>query len=169
MRILGVDPGLQITGYGIIEVKGRDFKLLEAGVIRTPSGQSISKRLLKIYGGLEEIIKEFGPEYLILEKLYSHYGHPTTAILMGHARGVICLLSGMYSVKLLSYSSTRIKKAVTGKGHATKTQVQRMVQNLLGLRESPKPVDVTDALAMAMSYVYITQKGEHDIENPRKA
>lgn len=155
MRILGIDPGLNITGYGLIDTKKRDFKLIEAGLIRTPPEGGIDKRLHKIYLNLSELIDEYTPSVLVLEKLYAHYKHPTTALLMGHARGVICLACGQKGIPLVSYPSTRIKKAVTGKGHASKDQVAGMVKNLLGLKRLPKTNDVTDALAIAISHAYI--------------
>jgi crossover junction endodeoxyribonuclease RuvC len=157
MRILGIDPGLGTTGYGIIE--DRTFRLVEAGVIRTRAKTPIQDRIKKIFDEISEIIKEHKPGVLVLEKIYSHYKHPTTAILMGHARAMACLVCGKFSVKLVSYPSTRIKKAVTGNGHASKTQVQRMIQNILKLRKAPEPPDVSDALAMAVSYCYI-EKGQ---------
>ena len=155
MRILGIDPGLGTTGYGIID--DRTFKVVEAGVIRTRSGLPIQARLKQISDSLDQIIREHKPGILVLEKIYSHYKHPITAILMGHARGAVCLACGEHDVKLVNYPSTRIKKAVTGNGHASKTQVQRMVQDLLKLKSPPEPVDVSDALAMAMSYCFIEQ------------
>jgi len=159
MRILGVDPGLGITGYGLVDAKTpQDIRLIEAGVIRTPSKLAIAERLKKIYNNLENIINEHHPDVLVLEKIYSHYKHPTTAILMGHARGVICLLCGRMDVRLVNYSATRIKKAVAGKGHATKTQVQRMVCDAVKLKQPPEPVDVTDALALALGFVQIDMK-----------
>lgn len=174
MKILGVDPGLNITGYGLIEVYPvRDFdkisngaypsnkiKLIEAGIIRTSAKIGISERLKKIYNNIRAILQEFKPEILVLEKLYSHYGHPATSILMSHARGVICLLCGLNDIKLISYPSTRIKKAVAGNGHASKTQIQRMVTELLHLKKTPEFVDVTDALALALSFVYIELRGK---------
>src|SRR3990167_2011672 len=123
MRILGIDPGLGTTGYGIIEDKG--FKLIEAGVIRTRANTPIQSRLKKIFDAVDEIIDEHKPDVLVLEKIYSHYKHPTTAILMGHARAVVCLACGMHGVRLVNYPSTRIKKVVTGNGHASKAQMQR--------------------------------------------
>jgi len=153
MRILGIDPGLGITGYGIIEDKS--FKVIEAGVIRTQPNTPIQARLKKIYDSLSDIIKEYKPNVLVLEKIYSHYRHPTTAILMGHARAAVCLACGTHNLKLINYPSTKIKKSITGNGHASKQQVQRMVQNLLNLKEPPEPVDVSDALAMAISYCFI--------------
>ncbi|MDD5495821.1 MAG: crossover junction endodeoxyribonuclease RuvC [Candidatus Omnitrophica bacterium] len=156
MRILGIDPGLGVTGYAVIE--DYDFTLVEAGVIKTQVNTPIQSRLKKIYDGVSEIIREHSPEVLVLEKIYSHYKHPTTAILMGHARASICLACGQHNVKLINYPSTRIKKAVTGNGHASKQQVQRMVQNILRLKKAPEPTDVSDAVAMALSYCYIEKR-----------
>lgn len=161
MRILGIDPGLCITGYGIIEEKG--FKLIEAGVIRTQARTPVQERITKIFDEISKIVEEHKPDVLVLEKIYSHYQHPTTAILMGHARAMACLVCGKFDIELKNYPSTRIKKAVTGNGHASKTQVQRMVQGLLKLKTPPEPVDVSDALAMAISYCYIEKK--NDIPN----
>jgi len=166
MIILGIDPGLVRTGYGLIEAKGTDkIKFLEAGIVKTTAEDGISKRVTDIYTNLSDIIKEFKPSVLVLEKLYAHYKHPATSILMGHARGVVCLACGKNNVKLINYPSTRIKKAVTGKGRASKQQVQRMVQSLLDLNSPPEPYDASDALAMAISYVYIEGvKGQEDQE-----
>jgi crossover junction endodeoxyribonuclease RuvC len=156
VRILGVDPGLLTTGYGLIEAEGPDrIRLIEAGAIRTSSEDSISERVADIYKNLTDVITEYSPQVLVLEKLYSHYKHPTTSILMGHARGVICLACGMNNVRLVNYPSTRIKKAVTGNGRAGKHQVQNMVKTLLRLKTLPEPFDVSDALSVAISYVYI--------------
>ncbi len=156
MRILGVDPGLLRTGYGIIEAHDPDhIKLIEAGVIRTSPEEGISKRVEDIYNNLSDIISEFKPDVLVLEKLYSHYKHPATSILMGHARGVVCLACGLNGVQLVSLPATRIKKVVTGNGRAGKHQVQRMVRSLLNLNKLPEPPDISDAIAMAISFVYI--------------
>lgn len=153
MRILGIDPGLGVTGYGIIEE--RTFKLVEAGIIKTIVNTPIQDRIRKIFDEISGLIKEYKPSVLVLERIYSHYKHPTTAILMGHARAMACLVCGEFDVKLINYPSTRIKKAITGNGHASKYQVQRMVQSLLKLKEPPEPLDVSDALAMALSYCFI--------------
>jgi len=155
MRILGIDPGLGTTGYGLIEDK--NFKLIEAGIIKTKANTPIQDRLKKIFDELSCIIKEHRPGVLVLEKIYSHYRHPATAILMGHARAVVCLACGAHGVKLINYPSTKIKKTITGNGHASKQQVQRMVQNILKLKIPPEPVDVSDALAMAISYCYMNK------------
>ena len=156
MRILGIDPGLETTGYGIIENKS--FKLVEAGIIKTQPSTPIQTRLKKIFDALTEIIEEHKPGVLVLEKIYSHYKHPATAILMGHARAVVCLACGIHKVRLINYPSTKIKKVITGNGHASKRQVQRMVQDILKLKNPPEPVDVGDALAMAISYCYMERK-----------
>jgi len=156
MRILGIDPGLGITGYGIIE--SATFKIVEAGVIRTQAKTPIQDRLKKIFNSISNIIEEYSPNILVLEKIYSHYKHPTTAILMGHARAAACLACGIHGIRLVNYPSTRIKKAITGNGHASKIQVQRMVQDIFNLKNPPEPVDVSDALAMAISYCYIEKK-----------
>ena len=103
MRILGIDPGLGITGYLIIDSKNGNVKLVEAGVIRSSNKGGIAARLSNIYTELAELIQEHKPEAIILEKLYSHYKHPTTAMLMGHARGVACLAAGENSLKLINH------------------------------------------------------------------
>lgn len=158
MRILGIDPGLGTTGYGIIE--DRNFKLIEAGIIKTRPNTPIQDRIKKIFDEISALIEEHSPGVLVLEKIYSHYKHPTTAILMGHARAVACLVCGKFDIKLVNYPSTRIKKVITGNGHASKQQVQRMVQSLLKLKSPPEPVDISDALAMAISYCYINRTKE---------
>jgi len=166
MRILGIDPGLNITGYGLIEADDRGkVRLVEAGVIRTSYKAGIAGRLRKIHDSLNVLINEENPDVVVLEKIYSHYKHPATSILMGHARGVTCLLCGLRGIRLVNYPSTRIKKAITGVGHASKMQIQRMVTDSLALRKVPEPVDITDALALALGYVHIEMK-ERVTENP---
>jgi len=155
MRILGVDPGLGITGYGLIEIGPRQFKLLEAGIIKGSPRQILTQKLNSIYQGIQGIIREYKPSYLILEKLYSHYKHQMTAIAMAHARGVIALCGGEFSsVELINYSAKRVKKALTGNGNASKMQVQRTVQSVLNLNQLPTPADVSDALALAIAHAY---------------
>jgi len=159
MRILGIDPALNSTGYGLIEATGPDkMKLIEAGVIKTDPKGGISARVTDIYQNLSDIIKEHKPAVLVLEKIYSHYKHPATAILMGHARGIICLACGLNKVELVNYPSTRIKKAVVNNGHASKKQIQGAVTALLKLKTLPEPVDISDALAMAICYVFMEMR-----------
>ncbi len=159
MVILGVDPGLVNTGWGVLEATdSTDIKYIASGVIRTSSKDDISQRLAFIYSSLEEMIRKFEPGVLVLEKLYSHYKHPITSVLMGHARGVVCLAAGLGGIKLVNYPSTRIKKCITGNGRARKDQVQFMVKAMLGLDKDFDDFDASDALAMALAYIYIERR-----------
>ncbi len=157
MIILGVDPALTITGYGVIEVKRNSLTLLEAGIISTSPKEALEKRLDKIYRAIISLISDTKPDCLVLEKLYSHYRHPTTAYLLGQARGVICLACATKNVKLVEYAATRVKKSIVGKGLASKAQVQRMVAHTLSLNSLPKYMDVTDALALAIAHSYMAR------------
>lgn len=151
-----MDPGLNTTGYGVIEVADRDVTLLEGGAIRTGDiDDPLEIRLSRLYDGVIEVLNQFRPEALALEQLYSHYEHPTTAILMGHARGVICLAAAQGNLPVFSYASTQIKSALTGNGRAPKEQMQKAMQARLRLRDIPRPHDVADALAAAFCH-YIT-------------
>jgi crossover junction endodeoxyribonuclease RuvC len=152
LKILGVDPGLRVTGYGVIDVSNGQIVLIEAGVVRTDADSGIAARLHKVHRALSELVAETKPDTLVIEKLYAHYKHPSTAILMGHVRGVVCLISGSAGIPLVSMPSTHVKKSVTGMGHAGKLQMQRMIQHTLGLKTLPEPPDVADALAVALSY-----------------
>ena len=150
---MGVDPGLVVTGYGVLEVnRQNNLAVVEAGVVRTKVSDGIAERLRKVYQALSDVIVELKPDVLVIERLYAHYRHPVTAILMGHVRGVVCLLSGVHRVPLASVAATHVKKPVTGRGHAGKSQMQRMVQHRLRLRQMPSPPDVADALAVALAY-----------------
>ena len=155
MRILGIDPALVITGYGVLDAKGRKFSLVEAGIISTSSKEILTKRLNKIYCGVVKLIADTKPDCLVLEKIYAHYRHPTTAYILGQARGVICLACATKNIPLVEYAATRVKKAVVGNGLASKLQVQSMVASILGLTTLPKYLDVTDALSMAIAHSYI--------------
>jgi len=155
MRILGVDPALRITGYGVIDFKKNRISLQEAGIITTSSKENLVKRLDKIYSAITQLIQEIKPDCLVLEKLYAHYRHPTTAYLLGQARGVICLACARQNLPLVEYAATRVKKAIIGKGLASKYQIQRMVAGILGLKSLPKYTDVTDALALALAHIHI--------------
>jgi crossover junction endodeoxyribonuclease RuvC len=115
----------------------------------------MEKRLASIYKKIIGLIEDVAPEAVVLEELYSHYKHPKTSILMGHARGAICLAVKHRDIALVNYPTTRIKKAITGRGRASKQQMQRTVTSLLGLKKPPEPVDVTDALALAITHANI--------------
>jgi crossover junction endodeoxyribonuclease RuvC len=152
-RILGIDPGLNITGYGVVQRQPGKPKLCEAGVVRGGAG-SLGARLHALHQGVVEIIEQFQPRVMVVEQLYSHYKHPRTAILMGHARGAIFLAAAAHNVEIVSYAATRIKKTITGHGRASKEQVQRTIQGELNLAALPEPPDVADALAAALCHYF---------------
>jgi crossover junction endodeoxyribonuclease RuvC len=156
-RILGIDPGLQITGYGVIEAAERGAVVCEAGIIRGAEGGALPElapRVRSVYDSIVDVIKQFRPGVVVVEQLYAHYQHPRTAILMAHARGVIFLAAAQFELPVVSYNATRIKKTVTGNGRAPKDQVQRTIQRELGLAEVPEPPDVADALAAALCHYH---------------
>jgi crossover junction endodeoxyribonuclease RuvC len=150
MRILGIDPGLQVCGYACLETGGDEKKLIEAGVFRTASALAIEAKLNQIAEDTESLLKRFRPELVAVEELYSHYAHPKTAILMGHARGVILQSCAAAGIEVKSFGATRIKKSLTGNGRASKQQVQRTIQTILHLPRLPEPPDVADAIAAAL-------------------
>jgi crossover junction endodeoxyribonuclease RuvC len=156
-RILGVDPGLQITGYAVVDWETGVPKVCEAGIIRSSQGRAAAQmavRLVALYDGLVEVLDQFKPAVVAVEQLYAHYNHPRTAILMGHARGIIFLAAGQRQLPVASYNATSIKKTITGNGRASKDQVQRTIQRELSLSRLPEPADVADALAAALCHCY---------------
>lgn len=157
MILLGVDPGINRMGYGVINTYGSQVSLLEGGAIKGgPSSIPLSDRLLKLYKGISEVIMEYKPAALALEDIYSHYAYPNTAVIMGHARGVVFLASAERGVPVFSYSATRVKHSVVGSGRATKMQVQKSIQAKLNLKHLPEPNDVSDALALAICHWQIS-------------
>jgi crossover junction endodeoxyribonuclease RuvC len=155
MRILGIDPALTITGYGLINYQKDCLSLLEAGIIKTAAKDTLPQRLARIHRGMRQLIQQTKPQVAVLEKIYAHYRHPTTAYLLGHARGVICQACAVNRIPVFEYSATRIKKAIVGRGLASKHQVQMMVASILGIRVLPKQTDVSDALALAIAHGYM--------------
>ncbi len=150
MRILGIDPGLQVCGYACLEIGQDKESLIEAGIIRTDSGLAIEQKLNRIAADTESLLKSFHPAIVAVEELYAHYSHPRTAILMGHARGVILQKCAQAGIEVKSFSATRIKKSITGNGRASKEQIQRTIQTILSLPALPEPADVADAIAAAI-------------------
>jgi crossover junction endodeoxyribonuclease RuvC len=150
MRILGIDPGLQVCGYGCLQLDSGKESLVEAGVLTTDSRKSLEWKLKSIARDIESLLERLCPCFVAVEQLYSHYVHPKTAILMGHARGVILQKCAEANIEVKSFSATRIKKSVTGNGRASKQQMQRSIQSLLCLPDLPEPADVADALAVAL-------------------
>ncbi len=159
VRILGIDPGLRITGYGVIEDRDRRPLVREAGVIRTHEGSrsDLGPRLAILYAGIDEVIAQYQPTVVVVEQLFAHYEHPRTAILMGHARGVLMLAAGQRGLPIVSYNASRIKKTITGHGRATKETMQRTMQRELQLACLPEPPDVADALAAALCHYYVVR------------
>jgi len=168
MKVLGVDPGLNITGYGLVDATSDSLRcsatssprLIEAGVIRSKSSKPLEMRLLELFNGIEDIITEFRPDVLSVEELYSHYKHPRTAVIMGHARGVFFLVAGRASIPVFSYSATRIKKSLTGTGHASKEQIARMIKATLNCPDLKVVSDVTDAIAAALCHINAVSHGK---------
>ena len=152
MRVMGIDPGLRTTGYGLVELVGQTIEptLCEAGVIRVDAKQPLEQRLGQLHKELDVLVEQLRPSRMAVEKLYAHYKHPRTAILMGHARGVVLLAAEQAGVATRHPAATQVKKSLTGNGHASKGQIQRAVQSLFQLEDLPEPPDVADALAIAL-------------------
>lgn len=160
--IIGVDPGLNITGYGLVRVTDGAPQLIEGGVVRPASRKPLEHRLKEIFDGIKEVVEIHGPLAIAVEELYSHYKMPRTAILMGHARGAICLAAAEFGVPVFHYASTQVKKILTGNGRAPKLQVQQSICSEFGLDEVPEPADVADALAIALCHYYLYRNAQLD-------
>ncbi len=152
MRIIGIDPGLQLTGYGCLElpIGGHEPRVIEAGVIRLSPRKSLPKRLTELHAELARLFEELEPGLVVVEQLFTHYKHVRTGILMGHARGVVLLAAAQRSIALDELLPTEVKKAITGNGHASKQIMQAAIAMQCGLAEPPSPPDVADALAIAL-------------------
>lgn len=168
MNVIGIDPGLRFTGYACVAISDPDhatfvaresvgthvggggIELVEAGVIRLRSAASISSRLVELFDDLTPIFDRLAPAHIAVEKLYAHYKHPTTAAIMGHARGVVLLAIARSGAALIELGATEVKKSLTGHGHASKSQVQHAVAAQLGLATIPEPADIADAIAVAL-------------------
>jgi crossover junction endodeoxyribonuclease RuvC len=151
MRIIGIDPGTGILGFGVIEVLGKKAVMIDAGVIKTPAHTPLDERLVDIYDSLCEIIKETNPSVMCIEKLF-FAKNVTTAMSVSHARGVAMLAGKKASLTISEYTPLQIKQTLTGYGRADKKQMQEMVRMHLNLKETPKPDDCADALAAAITY-----------------
>ncbi len=158
-RVLGIDPGLGVTGYAVIESRGATVRVHEAGVIRPRGGSAagLPARLRALHDGVVEVIEAFGPSCLAIEQVHSHHKHPRTSILMAHARGVIVLAAEMQGLTIHDYAATRIKKTITGNGRAPKEQMQHAIQVELRLAKLPEPHDVADACAVALCHLSIAR------------
>ncbi len=148
--ILGIDPGLERTGYAILDAGGSAQRLLEAGLVRLNPTRSLPSRLAELADAMRHILETRRPHLVACEALYAHYKHPRTAILMAHARGVILAEAARAGAPVLDVAATQVKKSLTGNGRASKTQIQRAVAGALRLRELLEPHDVADAAAIAL-------------------
>ena len=152
MRVLGVDPGLRTTGYGVVDAVGGTFRLIEGGVLRPKITLPLEARLAQLHAAMLEVVRATRPDCMVVEELWSAPKHPPTAVLMGHARGVIALAAGLCEVTFEELSHVTVKRALTGNGAARKDQVKAMVCVQLGLTVAPEPDDVSDALALALVF-----------------
>ncbi len=149
-RTCGIDPGLGVTGYAVLDATDAGMVVVDAGVCRTDESLDLATRLSQLERDVSGLLDEHAPDVLAVEKLYAHYKHPRTAIIMGHARGVILCAAGRRGIEVAELPATHVKKHLTGNGHASKESVQRAIQIMLGLSELPEPADVADALAIAL-------------------
>lgn len=153
MIILGIDPGLSTTGYGVIEIVANRPHFRGGGGISSKAKDPLPIRLNNIYDGIREVVETYHPEYCAIEEVFYHE-NVNTAIVMGHARGVAMLAAQQSGVKLFEYAAREIKMSTVGNGAASKKQVQVMVQRLLNLKTPPKPQDAADALAAALCHYH---------------
>jgi len=156
MRILGIDPGTGILGFGVVEINGQNMTLVEAGVVRTPPHTPHDERLEEIYDAITEIIQTSKPDMVSIEKLFFSK-NITTAMTVAEARGVVVLAARKAKLPIFEYTPMQIKQSLTGYGKADKKQVQEMVRMQLGLREVPKPDDCADALATAITHALMSR------------
>ena len=175
-RILGIDPGLHRTGYGVIQMGQGKYAvlsggttshstantphLIEGGVLRARAEDPFPKRLQSLYDGLIEVLREHTPDAVVIEDLFSTYSHPRSAILMAHARGVLMLAAQQAKVPVHSFTPNEVKQVVAGNGHATKVQVQNAVRVRLNLNTVPNPPDVADAIAIALCFAMRQNAGQ---------
>lgn len=151
MRILGVDCGSRVTGYGVIDTRGADYVYVDCGVIKPRVSESLARRLQAIHHGLSEVIRDSTPDVAAFESVF-HATNAQSALKLGHARGVSMLTAAQAELPVFEYSALQVKGAVTGYGRAEKSQVQHMVRALLKLSAAPEPYDASDALAVAICH-----------------
>ncbi len=155
MKVLGIDPGSQTLGWGIVEGSGLKYQGVAYGTVKSSPRQAFSKRLLKIYKGIEEVIERFEPDVISVEEAF-YAANVKVALKLGQVRGVILLVGEKSGLEIAEYSPRLIKKTVVGYGNAEKQQVQEMVRILLKLRKNPEPHDAADALAIAITHFHHT-------------
>lgn len=167
---LGLDPGLETTGYGLLDLTPAGPRVVEAGVIRSAVGRDpadMGDRVKSLYDGLVEVLDQWQPAAVAVEQLYAHVEHPRTAVLMAHARGVYFLAAAQRGIPVFSYPASTVKKTITGHGRASKEQMQHAVTRELGLDKPPEPHDVADALGIALCHLF--SSSGHGIGGARSA
>ncbi|MBP3348194.1 MAG: crossover junction endodeoxyribonuclease RuvC [Clostridia bacterium] len=152
MRVIGIDPGLALMGFGVVESDGYRFKVLDYGVLETPAHTKDGDRLLCLFKGLNELFEKYQPDAVSVEELFFNK-NVKTAIAVGQARGVALLAVTNFGIPLFEYTPLQAKQAVVGYGRAEKQQIQHMVKTILNLKEIPKPDDAADALAIAITHI----------------
>lgn len=153
MIIMGIDPGIAIVGYGVLDYTGNSFKVIDYGAITTKAGEKLSDRLRDIYEDINILIERFSPDAFAIEELFFNT-NVKTAISVAHGRGVCMLAANCQNLPIFEYTPLQVKQAVSGYGRADKPQIQRMVKSLLNLNAVPKPDDVADALAVAICHAH---------------
>jgi len=153
MRVLGIDPGLRVAGYGCIDATDSSNRstLVEAGAIKLNTKKSVSFRLAQLYKDIQEVIDELKPDLMAVETIFTHERQVATATILGYARGVILLAGEQASLPLIELTPAEIKKSITGNGRASKSQIQQAIASTLQLKIAPEPPDVADALAIAIT------------------
>ena len=163
MRVLGIDPGTAIVGYGIVDYDGRNFKVVDYGCIYTDKDESQEKRIEKIYDEIDDIIKKYKPDTMGVEELF-FFKNNKTVITVGQARGVILLCGRKNRIGISGYTPLQVKMGITGYGRADKQQIQKMVMSILKLEEIPKPDDAADALAIAVTHTHAIMSQVKDVK-----
>jgi crossover junction endodeoxyribonuclease RuvC len=155
--LLGIDPGLNRTGYAVLERTASGPVLVEGGVVRSTKEKTLAERVFEIGQGVREVIQEFRPASLAIEQVFSHAEYPKTAVLMAHARGAILFIARDHELPITHYTPTQVKRLLTGSGKASKEQIQHAIQHELGLDRILEPNDVADAAAVALCHYYTTR------------
>ena len=159
MIVLGIDPGLTKTGFGLLSISNDTPKIIDYGIIEPNKNDSLSKRLYSIYTDMNQLIEMFNPTIVSIEDIF--YGRNVkSALLLGQARGIAMLCAAKYDIPVFEYSAKKVKQAVTGNGNADKTQLQYMIKQIFKLRQLPTPLDASDAIGIALCYIYQTKTNE---------
>ena len=159
MIVLGIDPGLRKTGFGVLSVSNDKPKLIDYGIIEPNKDEKISKRLFTIYNDINQLVEMFCPNVFSIEDIF--YGRNVkSALLLGQARGIAMLCAAKHDIPVFEYSAKKVKKAITGNGNADKTQLQYMIKQIFKLKQIPTPLDASDAIGIALCYIYQTRINE---------